>query len=107
MKPEYEKALKQIYSKAPKENFLLIEFDYARSILLPYDDGLKFLSCLKQAELYSEHYSKPKTIEPFNADNFKTKVLSRKDYEDIKVANLLGVTVDELNAPEPQPAFIP
>ena len=107
MKPDYEKALKQIYSKAPKENFLLIEFDYSKSLLLPYDDGLKFLSCLKQAELYTESYKNPKTIGPFSADNFKTKVLSRKEYEDIKVANLLGVTVEELYAPETQPETIP
>lgn len=103
MKPEYETALKQIYSKAPKENFLLIEFDYSKSLLLPYDDGLKFLSCLKQAELYTETYSKPKTIGPFNSDTFKTKVLSRKDYEDLKVSTLLGVTVEELYAEEEQP----
>ena len=95
MKAEYETALKQIYSKAPKENFLLIEF--------AYDDGLKFLSCLKQAELYTETYSKPKTIGPFNSDTFKTKVLSRKDYEDLKVSTLLGVTVEELYAKEEQP----
>lgn len=102
MKPEYEEALKKIYSKTPKDNFIVIEFDYNKSILLPYDEGLKFLACLKQAELFHETYSKPNTIGPFDASNFKTKILSRKDYEDIKVANLLGVTVEELNAKEEQ-----
>jgi hypothetical protein len=98
MKPEYEEALKKIYSKAPKDNFLLIEFDYSKNLCLPYEEGLKFLSCLKTAELYSDNYNKPKTIQPFSGDHFKTRVLSRKDYEDIKVAALLGVTVDELLA---------
>jgi hypothetical protein len=98
MKPQYEEALKKLYNKTPKENFLLIEFDYGKNLLLPYEEGLKFLSSLKQAELYTETYSKPKTIQPFSGDHFKTRVLSRKDYEDIKVAALLGVTVDELLA---------
>lgn len=102
MKPEYEEALKKIYSKTQKDNFIVIEFDYNKSILLPYDEGLKFLGCLKQAELYHEPYGKPKTIGPFDAAHFKTKILSRKDYEDIKVANLLGITVEELNAKEEQ-----
>jgi hypothetical protein len=105
MKPEYEEALKKLYSKTPKENFLLIEFDYSKSLCLPYEEGLKFLSCLKQAELYSDQYSKPKTIQPFSGDHFKTTILSRKNYEDIKVAALLGVTVDELLAEkEKEPA---
>lgn len=100
MKPEYSQALKEIYSKTPKDNFIAIEFDYSKSILLPYDEGLKFLSCLKQAELLEESYNKPKSINPFESTHFKTKILSRKEYEDIKVAALLGITVEELNAKE-------
>lgn len=103
MKSQYEEALKKLYSKAPKDNFLVIEFDYNKSILLPYEDGLKFLSCLKQAELYNEPYNKPKSISSFDASNFKSKILSRKDYEDIKVAALLNITVEELKAQEEQP----
>ena len=103
MKPEYDEALKKIYSKTPKDNFIAIDFDYNKSILLPYDDGLKLLACLKQAELLEEPYNKPKRIGSFEANYFKTKILSRKEYEDIKVAALLGVTVEELNAKEEQP----
>lgn len=99
----YDDALGQIYSKKPKENFILVEFDYQTSLLLPYDEGLKFLSCLKHAELYQEKYSQPKVILPFSADNFKTKILSRQDYENIKIAALLGVTVQELLERNEQP----
>lgn len=105
MKPEYEDALKKIYSKTPKENFLAIDFDYGKSIVLPYNEGLQFLSCLKNAELLTDQYSKPKTITSFESSYFKTRILSRKEYEDIKVAALLGVTVDELFAEkEKEPA---
>jgi hypothetical protein len=96
-------ARKELYSKLPKENFLAIEFDYNKSVLLPYDDGLKFLSCLKQAELLTEPYSKPKLISSFDSNHFKTRVISRKEYEDIKIATMLGITVEELNADEEQP----
>lgn len=92
----YDETLKKIYSSKPKENFLLIEFDYTKSLLLPYDEGLKLLSCFKSAELYEERYSQPKRILPFNSETFKTRTLSRQEYEDIKIAALLGVTVEEL-----------
>ena len=102
MKPAYEEALKKIYNKTPKDNFVAIKFDYGKCVLLPYDDGMKFLSCLKQAELLNEQYGNPKTIVGFDSSAFETKILSRKDYEDIKVSALLGVTIDELNAKEEQ-----
>jgi hypothetical protein len=102
MKDKIQAALKELYSKTPKDNFLAIEVDYAKSIVLPYDDGLKFLACLKNAEMYSHSYNQPKTITHFDHDRFKTSVLSRKEYEDMKIAAMLGVTVEELNAkPEP------
>lgn len=100
MNPKYEEALKKVYSKTPKDNFLIIEFDYKNNVLLPYDEGIKFLGCLKQAELYQEPYGKAKAIVPFDEATFKTRILSRKEYEDIKVASLLGVTLDELRESE-------
>lgn len=102
MKPEYEDALKKIYSKTPKDNFIAIEFDYSKSVLLPYDEGLKFLSCLKQAELLTEKYGSDASIGMFDSSTFKTRIISRKEYEDIKVAALLGITVKELKAQEEQ-----
>ena len=92
----YDEALKHIYSNKPKDNFILVEYDYHKSLLLPYEEGLKLLSCLKQAEVFEEKYSQPKTIVPFNTNDFKTRILSRQDYEDIKIAALLNVTVEEL-----------
>lgn len=93
----------ELYSKVPKENFLAIEFDYSKSIVLPYDEGLRFVACLKNAELLEEPYSKPKSITSFQSNYFKTRILARKEYEDIKIAAMLGITVDELNADEEQP----
>ena len=103
MSPDYEEALKKIYSKTPKDNFMSIKFNYCKYILLPYDEGLKFLASLKQAELLTEHYSKPKKISSFDSTTFETKILSRKEYEDIKIADLLRVTVEELYAKGEQP----
>jgi len=93
----------ELYNEVPKENFLAIEYDYSKSIVLPYDEGLRFVACLKNAELLDEPYSKPKAITAFHSNYFKTRILSRKEYEDIKIAAMLGITVDELNADEEQP----
>lgn len=93
-------ALKELYSKTSRDNFMLIEFDYSKHLLLPYDEALTFLGCLKQAELYTERYNEPKRIGALPTDTFKTRILSRKEYEDIKIAAMLGVTVDELNQAE-------
>ena len=93
----------ELYNKMPKENFLAIEYDYNKSIVLPYDEGLRFVACLKNAEVLEEQYNKPKTITAFQSNYFKTRILSRKDYEDIKIAALLGITVEELNTEEEQP----
>lgn len=93
----------ELYNKVPKENFLAIEFDYSKSIVLPYDEGLRFVACLKNAELLEEQYNKPKAVKAFESAYFKTRILSRKEYEDIKIAAMLGITVDELNANEEQP----
>ncbi len=93
----------ELYNKIPKENFLAIEYDYNKSIVLPYDEGLRFVACLKNAEVLDEPYSKPKAITAFQSNYFKTRILSRKDYEDIKIAALLGITVEELNTEEEQP----
>ena len=93
----------ELYNKVPKENFLAIEFDYNKSIVLPYDEGLRFVACLKNAELLDEPYNKSKTITGFQSNYFKTRILSRKEYEDIRIAAMLGITVEELNADEEQP----
>lgn len=86
----------ELYNKMPKENFLAVEYDYNKSIVLPYDEGLKFVACLKNAEVLEEPYSKAKTITGFQSNYFKTRILSRKEYEDIKIAALLGIPVEEL-----------
>jgi sRNA-binding carbon storage regulator CsrA len=93
----------ELYNKIPKENFLAIEYDYNKSIVLPYDEGLRFVACLKNAEVLDEPYSKPKAINAFQSNYFKTRILARKEYEDIKIAALLGITVEELNMKEEQP----
>ena len=93
----------ELYNKIPKENFLALEYDYNKSIVLPYDEGLRFVACLKNAEVLDEPYSKPKAITPFQSNYFKTRILARKEYEDIKIAALLGITVEELNMKEEQP----
>lgn len=97
MKDKFNKALKKLYSKElPKENFLLIRFDYYKQLVLPYEEGIKLMSTLKNAQLMEDNYGKPKKFTSFSTTDFTTSILTREEYEYIKIAAMLNVTVEEL-----------
>ena len=50
----YDEALEQ--TKEPKDNLLLFTLDYTQ-VLLPYDQGLALLECLKNAEALESTYN--------------------------------------------------
>lgn len=104
MHPKYDETLKKLYSKTPKDNFLRISYDYNKFLVFPYDEGIKFLACLRHAETMTEGYSKPALITGFKADYFQASTLSREDYENIKIAAMLNITLEELLNPTPQVA---
>ena len=88
---------------AKKDNFMEVMFSYS-NLILPYEDGIKFMESLRNAEQkispdggdYDDFIIVPIKEKP------STKPISQKEYLDMKMAHLLGVTVKELNA-EPDP----
>lgn len=104
---DHIEALKQIQSKKPKENFLVIEIGYDNKIILPFKDGVALMAVFGNAEKLSEPYNKPKRILPFERETIKTHVMSHSEYEDIKVANLLNITVEELYETRNPPEKVP
>lgn len=105
----YEEALKAVRSNKPKENLMTIEIEYNKQLILPYKDGLALLATLERAEVLHAPYNKPPSIVGLDdTDRFKSAVMPYQSYEDIKVANLLGITVDEVKEarkpkqPEPE-----
>ena len=90
----YDEALEQ--TKEQKDNLLLFTLDYTQ-VLLPYDQGLALLECLKNAEALESTYNTEHTkIKNFDGSNVKIGLFSYKQYQDIKVAQLMGITYKEL-----------
>jgi hypothetical protein len=105
---DYKEALETVKKMKTADNYLLVKFDYREHLVLPYKDGLAFMASLINAEMLNEDYSDPKYIYPMDRTKFETSILSRKEYEQFKIANLLGVSIDEikrLEKPEPLPPF--
>lgn len=107
-KTDLFEAITKVNAK-PKQNLMLIELSYNTKLVLPHDAGVQVMAALKDAELLEDNYGKPSKIWPLGKDNIRTSVLGHQYYEDIKVAQLLGITpeeVNELRNPTPQPDIV-
>lgn len=92
---DYAEALKKVQTKKTKENYLVVELSYRNKIILPYKEGVALMSALNNAENLTESYSEPKIISGLDRDAIKASVMSADEYELIKIAALLKVTVEE------------
>ncbi len=92
----YDQALKKVQARKSNENMMMIKVSYDSTVVLPYKDGLVLLGALTNAESYKSTYGHPVRISSFDKDSFIVNVLSFADYQQIKIAELLNVSVDEL-----------
>lgn len=92
----YDEALKKIRSKKTKDNLMVIKLSWDKRIILPFAAGVAFLATLQNAEILEEPYNKSPVIKGPDKDNFESSVMSFDYYEDIKVASLLNVTLEEV-----------
>jgi hypothetical protein len=94
---EFKDAVKKVQSSKVKDNFILVNVSYDKKLILPYAQGLAFLAALENAEQFNESYAdKKKSITGINRKDLEFMVMSRNEYEQIKIAQLLNVTVDEV-----------
>lgn len=93
---EYKQAAKAVRASKPKENLMVITLSYSMQMVLPYSQGVALLAALENAEVLSEQYQRPKTITGMDRDQVKVTVMSRSEYEQIKIANLLNVSLEEV-----------
>lgn len=100
---DIETALKKVRSEKPRENRMVIKLSWDKQLVLPYNDGIAFLNTLQRAEILEEPYQKTPIIKGPERNSFETTVMSPGQYEDIKVAALLNVTLDELQQSRTQP----
>lgn len=92
----YEEARKLVQAEKPKENYMILPFGYDIKLVVPYKDGVAIISALANAELYERSYSSPTKIHPIEVDSFSPALLSKDEYQRIKMAMLLQVHPDEL-----------
>jgi hypothetical protein len=98
MSPEmqYAEALKKVQAMKVKENFMVIEISYSTKIVLPYKDGMAFLQALANAEKLNEGYNEQHGIQAFDREAVKMRIMSHVEYENYKMAQLLGIKPDEV-----------
>jgi hypothetical protein len=88
-----DEALKKI---KPTENYLTLECNYSK-LVLTYKDAIAVLAALANAEVIESDYSDDKVkIVPVVKTTYTVTPLSAEKYKDIKVAQLLGVTYEQL-----------
>jgi hypothetical protein len=79
-------------------SYLLIYFGYNSGYILPLKEGIAMLASIGCAEEYSDHYGEGITIRPISPDNdLKAVIVSAQRYKHIKMAKLMGISVDALS----------
>ena len=73
-------------------NYLLIKFGYDAEYVLPYDKGIKILALFNEFEMYdTSDYQHAKITYSKLDKNISVRVLSGKEYIDLKAKALLRV----------------
>lgn len=93
---DYTAAVKKVQASKAKENYLLFTVSWDINLILPYKEGMLFMEALGKAEKLEEPYDKPPGIRPLDRDRIGMKVLSAKEYEQIKIAQLLQVKLRDV-----------
>lgn len=98
---DLKEARKQVQApKKAKENYMVINLSYDHSLVLPYKDGIAFMATLANAEQLDPTYSSRKQILPLERDKITSTTMSYQEYERCKVAQLLGISVSDLERME-------
>ena len=96
----YEEALKKVKADKPLDNFITITLGYGNVLLMPFTEGTAFLASLIHAERFMDEYNKAKRIEPFERDSISFRVMSRHEYQRLKIATLLNLSPEAIEALE-------
>lgn len=93
---DYQEALKQINVKKDVKNYLVVKITYDKEFIFPYKDGIAFIASMSEAEELHKPYGIPPKINALSMDVLSITPMSRKEYERIKIAELLKVSVDSI-----------
>ena len=90
---DLDKAIKAVRAEKKAESYIRIDKEYHTFLVLPYKQGVAFIQALEGAEIFEEFYSNPPQRKPISS-MFTMRPMSRQEYEDYKVAELLGISYD-------------
>ena len=95
-KRNFAEAEKQVKAEKQKENMMVIPFGYDHKIVVPYKDGVKIIEALANAEVLKEEYSELPHFTGIERLHLNPTLMSRDEYELIKLASVLRVDYKEL-----------
>ncbi len=89
-------ATKKVKAQKPEENYLVIRLGYSDKLVFPYSQGMQVITALNHAEILKDPYTEVTRISPLSKGAFEVYPMSREDYVLTKTANLLDISVEEL-----------
>ena len=93
---KYQETVKELKAKKPTENYMVFTISYGIKVILPHKAALMFISALENAELLKDSYSDNCRITSLDRDAISSSFLSGEEYQQIKIANLLNVGLDDI-----------
>lgn len=93
---KYAAAVKKIKTEKPPENYLTVQISYDTKLILPHKAGMALIAALENAEMLKEKYSEPCRIVPLEQETLISRMISAQEYQQIKIANLLNVSLEEI-----------
>ena len=103
----YKEAMEQAKAAIPSGSHVLCKPTYGNTFILPFKAGLTLMSCLENAEVYIYNYNKPPEIRGIRQEDMTISMLSISEYQQIRAAQLLGISVEELKKYTEQEEEIP
>lgn len=99
---QLEQARKKFSSDyKPDQNMaqVYVNIPWQYALVLPYEDALKLMASLERAELLTSktYGSDVVTSHPLGKEEIKMSLMSKQAYTNIKVAELLGLSHEQLN----------
>lgn len=92
-------AEKEVKARKPAENFMVISMGYDSKLILPHKAGVALMAALENAELFKDSWSDKCRIIPLERNSISIEFLSTQEYHQIKIANLLGVSLKDIQNP--------
>lgn len=93
---KYKAAAKKVSAAKPPENFMVVQLSYDTRLVLSHKAGLALITALENAELFKESYSEKCKIIPIERDAISTRFMSLQEYQQIKIANILNVSLEDV-----------